>query len=302
MRKQGEMLRKLSKTVSRQNRQICEKDITTDEIRKAILNFENNKSPGNDGLTEEFYKTFSEIFVNDLQELYREISEVGRMPDSMRQAVITCIYKKGDIEDITNWRPISLLNYDYKIFTKILATKMQSSLNDIIGTEQTAAIKGRTIIENLQLNRDIISYANLNNLEASIITLDQEKAFDRVDRHFLFKTLRKFGYGPKLIATIEAIYNNIEAQVKVNGNMSQSFLIERGVRQGCPLSMILYIILAEVMIENIRQNRNIKGITISQKETKISAFADDTTIYIGENSSFTYLQTQLQDFERFASI
>lgn len=179
---------------------------------------------------------------------------------------------------------------------------MQSSLNDIIGTEQTAAIKGRTIIENLQLNRDIISYANLNNLEASIITLDQEKAFDRVDRHFLFKTLRKFGYGPKLIATIEAIYNNIEAQVKVNGNMSQSFLIERGVRQGCPLSMILYIILAEVMIENIRQNRNIKGITISQKETKISAFADDTTIYIGENSSFTYLQAQLQDFERFAGI
>ena len=102
MRKQGEMLRKLSKTVSRQNRQICEKDITTDEIRKAILTFENNKSPGNDGLTGEFYKTFSEILVNDLQELYREISEVGRMPDSMRQAVITCIYKKGDIEDITN--------------------------------------------------------------------------------------------------------------------------------------------------------------------------------------------------------
>ena len=262
-RKQGEMLRKLSKTVSRHNRQLCEKDITTDEIQKAISTFENNKSPGNDGLTGEFYKTFSEILANDLQDLCREISEVGRMPDSMRQAVITCIYKKGDIEDITNWRPISLLNYDYKIFTKILATKMQPSLNDIIGTEQTAAIKGRTIIENLQLNRDIISYANLNNLEASIITLDQEKAFDRVDRHFLYKTLRKFGYGPKLLATIEAIYNNIEAQVKVNGNMSQSFLIERGVRQGCPLSMILYIILAEVTIENIRKNRNIKGITIS---------------------------------------
>ena len=224
------------------------------------------------------------------------------MPDSMRQAVITCIYKKGDIEDITNWRPISLLNYDYKIFTKILATKMQPSLNDIIGTEQTAAIRGRTIIENLQLNRDIISYANLNNLEASIITLDQEKAFDRVDRHFLLKALRKFGYGPNLIATIEAIYNNIEAQVKVNGSMSQSFLIERGVRQGCPLSMILYIILAEVTIENIRQNKNIKGITISQKEIKVSAFADDTTLYIGENNSFKHLQTQLHDLELFAGI
>ena len=180
---------------------------------------------------------------------------------------------------------------------------MQPSLNDIIGTEQTAAIRGRTIIENLQLNRDIISYANLNNLEASIITLDQEKAFNRIDRHFLFETLSKFGYGPKLIATtIEAIYNDIEAQVKVNRNMSQSFLIERGVRQGCPLSMILYIILAEVTIENKRQNKNIKGITVSQKDIKVSAFADDTTLYIGENSSFIHLQAQLQDFELFAGI
>ena len=224
------------------------------------------------------------------------------MPDSMRQAVITCIYKRGDMEDITNWRPISLLNYDYKFFSKVIANRMHTSLNDIIGTEQTAAIRGRTIIENLQSHRDIISYANINNLEASIITLHQEKAFDRVDRQFLFKAQRKFGYGPKLIATIGAIYNNIEAQRKVNGNMSQSFLVERGVRQGCPLSMILYIILAEVTIENIRQNKSIIGITVLQKEKKISAFADDTTLYIGENSSFIHLQKQLQDFKLFAGI
>ena len=139
------MLRKLSKTVSRKNRQVCEKNITTAEIQNAVSTFENNKSPGNDGLTGEFYKTFSEMLLNDLQQLYTEISEVGRMPDSMRQAVITCIYKKGDIEDITNWRPISFLNYDYKIFTRILATKMQPSLNHIIGTEQTAAIRGRPL-------------------------------------------------------------------------------------------------------------------------------------------------------------
>ena len=160
------------------------------------------------------------------------------MQESMRQAVITCVYKKGKTEDITNWRPISLLNYDYKILTKVLSNRMQSSLTDIISTEQTAAIKGRTIIENLQRNRDIISFANLNELEANI-TLDPEKAFDRVDRNFLFKTLRKFGYRPKIISLIETIYNNIEAQIKLNGNMSQSFPVEKGVRQGCPLDDIV---------------------------------------------------------------
>ena len=123
-----------------------------------------------------------------------------------------------------------------------------------------------------------------------------------MDREFLFKALRKFRYGPKLIATIEAIYNNIEAQVKVNGNMSKSFLIEKGVRQGCSLLMILYIILAEVMIENIGQNKQIKGITVLQNEIKISAFADDTTFYLGNNSSFLHLQNELQDFELFTGV
>ena len=93
------------------------------------------------------------------------------------------------MENITNWQPISLLNYDYKILTKILANRLQNSLTDIISTEQTAAIKCRTIVKNLQLNRDIISFANINELEASIITLDQEKTFDKVDRNFLFKAL-----------------------------------------------------------------------------------------------------------------
>ena len=106
------------------------------------------------------------------------------------------MYKKGDREDITNWHPISLLNYDNKINTKILANKILPTLEDIIGPEQTAAIKGRTIIENLQLNQDVISYANANKIQAAMIALDQEfeKEFERVDWIFLFKALQYFGY------------------------------------------------------------------------------------------------------------
>ena len=103
------------------------------------------------------------------------------MSRSMRQAVLSCLYKKGDREDITNWRPILLLNYDNKIYTKILANKIQPTLEDIIGFKQTAAIKGRNIIENLQLNRDVMSYANANKIQAVIIALDKENTFDRVN-------------------------------------------------------------------------------------------------------------------------
>ena len=302
IRLQNELLRKVNKKISTENKRECEKDITLDDIVKAIKSFDNHKSPGNDGLPAEFYKTFINVLKPDLFKLYTEISQKEEMPASMRQAVISCLYKKGDREDITNWRPISLLNYDNKIYTKVLANKIQPTLGDIIGSEQTAAIKGRTIIENLQLNRDLMSYANANKIQAAMIALDQEKAFDRVNWAFLFKTLHHFGYGPKIIAKIRAVYNNIEAQVKVNGHLSRTFLLERGVRQGCPLSMILYIIFAEVLLENIRQNHNIKGIKIGQKEIKISAFADDTVVYIGDNKALKHLQKQLNIFEKATDV
>ena len=157
----------------------------------------------------------------------------------MRQAVLSCFYKKRDREDITSWRPISLLNYDNKIYTKILVNKIQPTLEYITGLEQTAAIKGRTIIENLQLNRDVMSYANANKILAAMIALDQENAFHRVDWNFLLKTLQHFGYEPEIIQKIKTVYQNIKTQTKVNAHLSQTFLVKRGLRQGCQLSMIL---------------------------------------------------------------
>ena len=175
--KQEEILRKISKTVSHENKLHCDKPFNSKEIRQAISTLENNKSPGNDGITAESYKTFTTLPQEDLKELFEDISVTGRMQESMRQAVIICIYKKGKTEDITNWRPISLLNYDYKILTKVLANRLQGSLTDIIITEQTAAIKGRTIIENLQINRDIISFAKVKSARSKHNNTRSRKCF-----------------------------------------------------------------------------------------------------------------------------
>ena len=175
--KQEEILRKISKTVSHENKLHCDKPFNSKEIRQAISTLENNKSPGNDGITAEFYKTFTTLPQEDLKELFEDISVTGRMQESMRRAVIICIYKKGKTEDITNWRPISLLNYDYKILTKVLANRLQGSLTDIIITEQTAAIKGRTIIENLQINRDIISFAKVKSARSKHNNTRSRKCF-----------------------------------------------------------------------------------------------------------------------------
>ena len=110
------------------------------------------------------------------------------------------------------------------------------------------------------LNRDVISHAKAKKIQATIKALDQEKTFDTVDWNFLFKVLQHFRYGHEIIQKTKTVYQNIEIQVKVkiNGHLSQAFPMKRGLRQGCPLPVILYIITAEMFLENIRQNNGVK--------------------------------------------
>ena len=139
-------------------------------------------------------------------------------------------------------------------------------------------------------------------MQAAMIALDQKKVFDRVDWNFLFKNIQNFGYRPEIIQKIKTVYQNIETQVKVNRHLSQAFLVKRGLWQRCPLSMILYIIFAEIFLDNIRQNNGIEGIVTDEKELKTSAFANDTTIYKGKNSSLAHLETQLMHFAKATDI
>ena len=121
----------------------------------------------------------------------------------MWKTAISCLYRKGDRENITNWRPTLLLSYDNKIYAKILANKIQPISKYIIDPEETAAIARRTITENLQLNWEVMPYANANNIQVAIIMLYQEKAFDKVEWNFLFKALQNFGHGHEIIQKIK---------------------------------------------------------------------------------------------------
>ena len=143
------------------------------------------------------------------------------------------------------------------------------------------------------MNRAIMYYANANKIQEALIALDQEKAFDRVDWSFLFKALQHFRYGPKIIQKIKTVYQNIETQIEVNKHLLQAFLVKRRLRQGCLLSVILYVIFAEIFLEHIRQNNGIKGIVIGENELKTSVFADDT-IYIESNSFLAHTRLPLE--------
>ena len=236
-----------------------------------------------------------------LLEVYNSWKQIGTIGVSSRTGIISVIYKKGDKKDMPNYRPISLSNLDYKIFTTILKNRIQTTLDDIIGSNQTAAIKNRTILHTLSTIRDTIDISNILNKNLSVISLDFLKAFDRLEWNFIFQALEKSGYGKKFLHLIRICYSDIQSKVKINGLLSDPFILSRVVRQGCPLSMLLYVIAAEVLANFIIVDKRIPGVQIGDQEVKLVNFADDTTIFLSDINSLNRLQTILKIYEDASS-
>ena len=137
------------------------------------------------------------------------------------------------------------------------------------------------------LARDSIDYCQEKKLPLALIKIDQEKAFDRVNWDFLVKVLERMNFGPKFMCFIKTMYTDVSCQISNNGYLSRKVTLKRGVRQGCPLSPLLYCIVAETLGNLIRQNLKIDGLRLpgSRKEVKISQYADDTTLFLRNNFS-----------------
>ena len=198
----------------------------------------------------------------------------------MKTGIIHLLYKKDNPSKLKNWRPISLLTLDYKILTKILASRLNLVLNKLLHPFQSSGVKDRNVLNNI-LNLDtIIQYIEENNLNAAFISLDNEKAFDRLEQNFMIKVLEKCNFPQDYITWIKIIYSNIKTKILVNGVFTECIDISRSVRQGCPLSMPLYILSLEPFIHKITLNSNIRGLKIPnlENELKILAHADDLNI------------------------
>ena len=241
----------------------------------------NEKSPGNSGFTVEFYKIFWADIGYFLIRSLNKGFEKGQLSITQKQGVITCI-PKGDKDKLLlkNWRPISLLNVCYKIASGSIAGRLKNILGSIINEDQTGFLKDRFIGENIRLVYDIMFYTQKYNIPGLLLLIDFEKAFDSIEWSFIDKVLNFYNFGRDLIKWIKTFYNNIESCCLINGHMSEWFLIQRGCRQGDPISSYIFILCAEMLAILIRNNNDIKGITIGNTEYLISQFADDTTLIL----------------------
>ena len=156
------------------------------------------KSPGLDGLTAEFYQLCWPLIKNDFMEVINESDEIASLPNSMNMALIRLIFKnRGERCDLKNWRPISLLNVDYKIIAKVITNRFKRIMPLIIETDQSCGVKNRNIYDNLVVVRDAIYYVNNENKQAAILCIDQEKAFDRIEWKYMLGMMVKMGIPKK---------------------------------------------------------------------------------------------------------
>ena len=196
------------------------------------------------------------------------------MSCSQKQVVITLLEKSGkDRALLENWRPLSLVNVDTKIMSKVIEARVRNVLRSIIHYNQTGYVKDRFIGEAIRSIFDIKDFTAKENIPGLLLFIDFQKAFDSVEWEFLIESLKKFNFGRDFLQWVKTFYNNIQSCVINNGVSSNFFTLERGVRQGHPLSPYLFIIAVETLAIAIRQKETVKGITLGTEETKLLQFA-----------------------------
>ena len=255
----------------------CEGNISAKECLDALKAMGDGKSPGMDGFTVEFYKFFWKDLSHYLVRSINSSYSIGEMSVTQRSALITTLPKPNKIKFyLKNWRPISLLGVDYKIASTAIANRIKKVLPTIISHTQKGFLKNRSMAENTRLIYDIIDKLNSNNQGGLLLLIDFEKAFDSVEWNFLDGALKFFNFGESIRRWVKTFYQNINSSILYNGHCSKSFPVSRGVRQGDPLSPYLFIICAELLADAIKQNDQIKGITVNNEEFLLGQYADDT--------------------------
>ena len=270
--------------------------ITDQEIFNAVKGLNPNKAPGIDGIPIEFYQKFWDIIKFEMITIIKNIITGKLLQNHQKKAIITLLPKGGDPTLLKTWRPISLICSDVKIISKILANRIKPVLKNIISPDQYC-VNGKTISECNSKLRDSLYYYGKNKSSGAVINLDWEKAFDRVNWSFLIKVMEKMGFPDMIIKWVLVMHTNLQSICMINGNLTSPFNIKRGVRQGCPMSMIYYVLFQEPLYIALEKSRKITPPMLPLSQTKKLGYADDSSILVQNDEGFTETFQLVEKFQ-----
>ncbi|CEP17652.1 hypothetical protein [Parasitella parasitica] len=252
---------------------------TIDEILEESKRTPRKSSPGPDGLPYEILYLIMKFppYQDLISIVYNTALTQAKFPQSWNESIMCLLYKKGDPADMKNYRPLSLANTDYKLFTRILNHRIMEVSTQLISRSQLGFLPGRFIAENGMICQILMEDAQrkwmvaensgndntIDQLDTDIgLLLDQEKAYDRVNLDYMKRVLKKFGFPTKLINCINKLMGDNVIRINLNGHLSTEVAKLRGLKQGDPLSPILYNLTFEPFLLSIINDSQFKGYTM----------------------------------------
>lgn len=261
--------------------------IEEEEVLAAIKSSCSKKSPGSDGLPKEFYIKTWRIISREITLVLNE-ALAGDTPKSFLDGIIVLVKKKGNRNNIiSGFRPISLLNFDYKLLSKIIKQRMNSLLPIVLSSHQKCSNGARNIFEATTRIYDKICETRHRRENRLLVSFDMDHAFDRVDHRFLCSTLQKMNFNSDLINLMRRIWENSFSRILVNGRLSPEIHIQRSVRQGDPLSMLCFVLYLQPLLDKITQ---------AYPRAIVCAYADDISMFMEDERMLERVTNIINEF------
>ena len=275
-------LQYLNQSVTTAHNQELTRPITMEEVTEAVKQLPAGKAPGTDTIPVEFYQALWGDIDMDIFNFVVESATHAHIAEELNVSKIALLPKSEDRSKIQNFRPISLLNTPYKIIAKVFANRMKPLLHNWILPSQTGFVPNRCILDNIFLAFEAIEWTLENKQDLSMLLLDFEKAYDRVNWTFLRQVMTKMGFHPTWVQQVMALNENASASVIVNGEQSKTFKLQRSVRQGCPLAPYLFLLTVDVLGQMLQHSEcGVKRLQLPDNTSITNQmFADDTLLLL----------------------
>ena len=289
-------MNQIRKCIGDEENEFLNQDIKLEELEYVLHNSKKKKSPGRDGLTIEFYLQFWSIIKATILELFQFMFKNKQTCKTQKRGNIILIPKNKNPIQVKDYRPITLLNVDLKLYTRIFANRLRQIIHKCLHPSQSGVVPGKSVTADLIKVRELIKVAKEKRLECCLVSIDFASAFDKVRHEYLFEVMRRKGFSSDFIDVIKDLSTQVYSYIMVNNFATQPVEVERGIRQGCPLSVFLFSLSIDPLVCEL--HNILHGVFVNQEHLAVTSYVDDLSVVVISEKESNLINTVLRQYEQ----